>query len=101
MEQRQKRQSMKYVPVSIEKLNKAFEALRNIFGSHKAVANGMGIPERTYLDWRKRGVPNRFTENMIISYAADQISHMQAGLNGSLPKQHKESRMQVKQAANG
>jgi hypothetical protein len=61
---------IKYQPEDRAGIKKAIETLRKHHGTHKLVALSLGLPETTYRDWRKRGVPGLFEERVLIKRAA-------------------------------
>ena len=59
----------KYKPENIEAIKAAIERLRQYHGTHKNAAKSLGLPTRTYDDWRNRGVPGLFEERVLIERA--------------------------------
>jgi hypothetical protein len=59
----------KYEPENIEGVKRAIETLRRLHGTHGKVAESLGLPRRTYDDWRSRGVPGLFEERVLIERA--------------------------------
>lgn len=60
---------VKYIPVDKKLVDAAFGALKSCHGSHGKVARSLGLPLRTYYDWRKRGIPGPIEESLIIEKA--------------------------------
>ena len=65
-----------------EIINQLASQLREKHGSHRKAAKAIQVDWRRYADWRNK-------HSIRDSYKLTIISHMQAGLNGSLPKQRK------------
>jgi len=62
-----------------------FQQLKKKFGTHKAAANALCLPRRTYSDWMARGFS---TERKWLP----ALSHMRALLNDTTPASSGDSR---------
>jgi hypothetical protein len=60
---------VKYAPENPEAIQKAISELKKHYGTHGKVAKSLGLPRRTYDDWRSRGVPGLFEERVLIERA--------------------------------
>ena len=67
--------SHKLEPESEGKMNqKYFDVLREKYGSHRKAALALGIPLRTYMDWKNRGFKKASRSKLVEIFLEESLN---------------------------